>query len=177
MWNSVLLAMVLSAPSAAQIPAGRIRIPGSIAKAGSLSLGPSDNGTVALQALREANSTQVQVRLRPSSTARTITVPLIARSNAGYRLLVKSVQPVRVVLKSVDPNAGTMHLTSDATAVRAIEAQLTGALDEVAIIAGPRISSGGNNATLDNAIRFSLEVELPQSISEADLTFTMEFEN
>ena len=115
------------------------------------------------------------MRLQPSLPGRTVAVPLIARSNSPYRLLVRSAQPLRVVVKSVDPNGGTTHLTSDAMSVRAIEGQLAGNLDEIQLVAGPRISSGGNDSTTDNAIRLTLEVELPENVSEAELTFTMEF--
>jgi hypothetical protein len=109
-----------------------------------------------------------------------VTVPLIARSNSPYRLLVKSVttqdsaNPLQVILRSIDPSAGTRHLMPDATAVRA-GGQLAVANGETTIAEGPRISNGGNDATIDNAIRLSVEIEFPQHVSEADLIFTMEF--
>ena len=164
-WKNALLVVVLSGSSlAAQIPAGRLQISGRTVRTGSLSLASSPS----------AGSRQVQVRLRPSPD-RTIAVPLIARSNSPYRLLVRSAAPLRVLVKSVDPNGGTTHLTPEATSVHAIEAQLPGSLDEISILEGPRISNGGNDSTSDNAIRLTVQVELPENVSEAELTFTMDF--
>ena len=171
---AALLVLILSASSfAAQIPAARFQISGRTAKTGSLFLASSDASITSLQA--SSGSRQVQVRLRPS-LSRNITVPLIARSNSPYRLLVKSsAQPLRILVRSTDPNSGTLHLAPEATNVRSIGEQLAGGLNEMTLLEGPRISSGGNDATLDNAIRLTVEVELPEQVSEADLTFTMEF--
>jgi hypothetical protein len=172
------LVIVLSGLSLfAQIPLARFQISGTTAKAGSLLLA-SASGVAASQA---PMGRQVQVRLRPTSGSRAVTVPLIARSNAPYRLLVKSIppqdggnpQPIRIVLTSVNPNAGTTHLTADAVNVRAVEGQVAG-IAGATIVEGPRISNGGTDATADNALRLVFEAELPEALSEAELTFTME---
>jgi hypothetical protein len=182
MWKSAFVFLMLCGSGfAAQIPAARFQISGRTLKAGSLSVAPSDSSIASVQA--STGSRQVQVRVRPSLSDRSITVALIARSNSPYRLLVKSVgrqnttnpSPVRVLVRSVDPNAGSTHLTPDAINVRTIEDQLVGTLNEITILEGPRISSGGNDATIDNAIRLNLEVELPQDASETELIFTMDF--
>ena len=178
---ALLLLLLSGSGFAAQIPAARFQISGRTLKTGSLSLALSDSSIAPVQASN--GSRQVQVRVRPSPSDRSITVPLIARSNSPYRLLVKSVgrqdsanpTPVRVLVRSVDPNAGSTHLMPDAINVRTIEDQPVGTLNEITILEGPRISSGGNDATIDNAIRLNLEVELPQDASETELIFSMDF--
>ena len=148
----------------AQIPAARFQISGRTTKAGSLSL--------AQQA--PAGLRQVQIRLHPS-LERTIDVPLIVRSNSPYRLIVKSSVPVRAFLKSVDPNGGTTHLTPEAISVHAIEAEVPASPGEITLLEGPRISTGGNDSTLDNAVRLTVGIELPDNISDAELTFRIDF--
>jgi hypothetical protein len=170
----VLLVLFLSASSlAAQVSRGGFQISARIAKGGSLSLGAADPELVqgsAIPGLR-----QVHVRLRPSPESHTVTIPLIARGNAPYRLAVKSDAPLRIAVRSATPNGGTAHLMPDATNVRAVPTELVEALEEVSVVEGPRISSGGNDLTVDNAIRLVMEVEFPQAVSEADLIVTMTF--
>jgi len=169
MWKTALLVAILSpAALSAQSPAARIQISGRVSRMGSLSLAAAGREVVPLA----SNTRQVRVALRSSASGRTISVPLIARSNVPYRLLMKSAQPLRVGVASAGPNAGTAHLTTDATSVRTIENRLSG--EEVTLIEGQRISSGGTDATPDNALRLTVEVELPQDLSEAELTFTLE---
>ena len=157
MWKTALLVAILSpAALSAQSPAARIQISGRVSRMGSLSLAAAGREVVPL-ASNTANSRQVRVTLRPSASGRTISVPLIARSNVPYRLLMKCAQPLRVGIASAGPNAGTAHLTTDATSVRTIENRLSG--EEVTLIEGQRISSGGTDATPDNALRLTVEVE------------------
>jgi len=170
----VLVILFLSASSlAAQVSHGGFQISARIARGGSLALAAADPERVLGSAIPGLK--QVQVRLRPSSGNRIVTVPLIARSNAPYRLAVKSDAPLRISVTSATPNGGSAHLMADATNVRAVPIELVEALEEVTIVQGPRISSGGNDLTVDNAIRLALEVEFPQTVSEAELIVTMIF--
>jgi hypothetical protein len=168
----VLAILLLSASSlAAQVSRGGFQISGRIAKSGSLALAAADPERVqgsAIPGLR-----QVHVRLRPSSDNPTVIVPLIARSNAPYRLAVRSAEPVRISVTAATPNGGSAHLMRDATNVRAVPLEFVEALEEITVAQGPRISSGGNDLSVDNAIRLALEVEFPQTVSEADLIVTM----
>ena len=164
-WKVSLLTLLLGGSClAAQIPAARFQISGSTTKAGSLSLAQQP----------PTGLRQVQIHLQPSPE-RTIEIPLVARSNSPYRLIVSSSVPVRVLLKSVDPNGGTSHLAPEAMIVHAIEAEASGSSGEIAVLDGPRISTGGNDSTSDNAIRLTVQVELPDNASDAELTFRMEF--
>ena len=123
----------------------------------------------------------------PAGT-RSVTISLLARSNTPYRLRVKcnsleALQEirrnhsVRVSARSVDSNAGRAHLTPDATNVRMMSGEIWRNEDEITVLEGSVISNGGNNATVDNAVRITLEVELPQDVSQADLIVRMEFDN
>ena len=162
MSKTALLVVILSAQAlVAQNSTARIQITGRVSKMGTLSVAGG------------ATARQVHVVLRPETSKRTITVPLIARSNASYRVVAKSTQPLRLSLSAVTPNGGTTRLAPEATNVRSIPEQLSG-LDEAIVFEGPRISAAGTDATPDNAIRVTLDVEFPDSVSEADLTFTIE---
>ncbi len=170
----VLVILFLSASSlAAQVSQGGFQISARIARGGSLALAAADPEGVQGSAIPGLK--QVQVRLRPSTGNRIVTVTLIARSNAPYRLAVKSNAPLRISVTPATPNGGSAHLMPDATNVRAVPIELVEALEEVTIVQGPRISSGGNDVTVDNAIRLALEVEFPQTVFEADLIVTMTF--
>src|SRR5438132_2793251 len=170
MSKTALLVAILSAQGlAAQSSTARIQITGRISKMGSLSLAGTSREIVPLSG--GLGSRQVHVALRSDTPNRTITVLLIARSNAPYRLLVKSAQPLRVALSSVTSNAGSTRLAPDAMNVHSIPGQLAG-FDEVSVVEGSGISAAGTDSTPDNAIRVAIDVELPDSISEADLTFT-----
>jgi hypothetical protein len=174
MRNTALLLVLLSTTAfAEQSSTARIRISGQVSRMGSLSLAAADREIVPLGA-GAANSRQVHIALRPATSSRTITVPLVARSNAPYRLVVKSSQPLRVGIRSVNPNAGMTRLAPDATNVHTIEGQLTASAGELTILEGGRISSAGTDATPDNAIRMTVDVELPPDLPEAELTFTIE---
>jgi hypothetical protein len=63
---------------------------------------------------------------------------------------------------------------SDATNVRMMPGELSAGRDEVTVLEGPGISSAGTNATINNAVRITLEIELPQDVSRANLIFEME---
>ena len=173
----VLVILFLSASSlAAQVSHGGFQISARIVRGGSLALAAGDPEHLQGSAIPGIPGLkQVQVRLRPSSGNRIVTVPLIARSNAPYRLAVKSDAPLRISVTSVTPNGGNAHLVADATNVRAVPIELVEALEEVTVVQGPRISSGGNDLTVDNAIRLAMEVEFPQTVSEANLIVTMTF--
>ncbi len=173
----VLVILFLSASSlAAQVSHGGFQISARIARGGSLALAAGDPEHVQGSAIPGIPALkQVQVRLRPSSGNRIVTVPLIARSNAPYHLAVKSDAPLRISVTSATPNGGSAHLMADATNVRAVPVELVEALEEVPVVQGPRISSGGNDLTLDNAIRLTMEVEFPQTVAEANLIVTMTF--
>ncbi len=163
----------------AQIPAGQLHISGTIPKSGLLSLAPSP-AVLPLESTTGSTSTRIRVRVRPSSGNPMITIPLIARSNSAYRLIVKSgspedSEPVRVAIRSVDPIAGGTHLMPDATNIVAGAGELTRPSDQIVLGTGPRISRGGNNSTIDNAILVALDVELPNDAPETELIFIMEF--
>ena len=166
MWNRVLLMVILSISTlGAQVPNGRFQLSGRIAQSGSLALAPPDSRIQNVQAAT-SDARQLHVRVMPGQPGRSVLVSLIARSNAPYSVLAAAnAEPLRVVVQSVHPNGGTAHLTSDATNVRSVGD----------VVEGPRISSGGNDASIDNAIRLTLEVQLPGNISEGELVLTMGF--
>ncbi len=114
-----------------------------------------------------ATSRQVAVHVRRPDSSDEAIVQLLARSNAAYRIVVDA-STVRVGKASVSANAGGARLMPDATIVRT-----SSELPE--ILAGPRISNGGNNSTPENALIINIPVEFPQDVSEADLIFRMEF--
>ena len=143
-----------------------------------LSLANSDRFVHLAEATNETGGVGVQLLAGPS---RTTTVTLISRSNTSYRLRVKLQssadvrlqQPILVTVKSVDVNLGTANLMPDARSVRTIPGELYTPIDELVIVEGPRISRAGNNMSIDNAIRITLNIEFPDSLSEAVLLFTM----
>jgi hypothetical protein len=125
-----------------------------------------------------ADSRQVNVRVRRSDAGGVHIVQLLARSNSAYRILVGTsaagAERVRIGNIVVSPNAGGARLTQGATNARTLSASLSATPDEVRILEGPRISNGGNNGTPDNAVLISIPLEFPQDALDADLSFRME---
>jgi hypothetical protein len=181
MWRASLVIILSLCCVYAQVPAPQLRVSGRILKSGSLSLAPSA-GVSALESVRGSMSTQVRLRVRRLS-GNAISIPLIARSNSPYQLIVRFAtdlsleesETLRVAIRSVDPIAGGTHLTPDATNVVAIPGELTRASDQIIVGRGPRISQAGNDWTIDNAIRLTLDLELPHDTPEAEVIVTMEF--
>lgn len=182
----LLLILITSVPTAgAQVSTGQLKITLQIPKVASLSLAEADSSVQSVGGAAPGDLGQVRLRVMPAGT-RSVTISLLARSNTPYRLRVKchSVEAlqeirrnhsVRVGARSVDSNAGRAHLMLDATNVRMMSGEISSTEDEITVLEGPGISNGGNNATMDNAIRITLEAELPQDVSQADLIVRMEF--
>src|SRR5262249_11380787 len=174
MWRASLVIILSACCTYAQVPARQLQVSGKILKSGSLSLPPSA-GIAALESVRGSMSTQVRLRVRPLS-GNAISVPLIARSNSPYQLIVRSAtETVRVGIRSVDPIGGGMHLMPDATNLALMPGELTRATDQVIVGRGPRISRGGNDWTIDNAIRLTLDLEFPHDTVDAEVIVAMEF--
>ena len=182
MWRGSLIIILVASCADAQIPAPQLQISARILKSGSLSLPPSP-GILPVESVTGRVSPQIRVRVRPLSSSPVITIPLIARSNSAYRLIVKSAtdlglegsEPLRVAIRSVDANAGGAHLMPEATNVLVVPGDLTGPTDQIVVGSGPRISRAGNDSTADNAIRLAFDIKLPHNTPEAELIFMMEF--
>ena len=149
---ALLLAVVMVAQQGQQVTLN-LQVP----KVGSLSLVNSP----------ATQSRLVNVHVRRPDSGEPSVVRLIARSNAAYRIQAEP-SAVRFGRASVSPNAGGARLMPDATNVRTFP-------ELPNILEGPRISNGGNNGTPDNAIVMDVPFEFPEGVSEADLTFRMEF--
>jgi hypothetical protein len=152
----VILALLLGAVMVAQ-QNQQIRISLQVPKAGSLAL-PSSPA---------AQSQQVSVHVTRPDSSDVSVIQMLARSNSRYRIQVGDTA-VRIGRASVSPNAGGSRLMPDAMNVRTL-------LDLPGVLEGPRISNGGNNGTPDNALVISVPIEFPLGVSEADLSFRMEF--
>jgi hypothetical protein len=104
-------------------------------------------------------------------------VSFLARSNAAYRLQLtassgaSSRGSIQASVKPVEINAGGARVTRDATNVQVF---INPRPDVLAIIEGPRISSGGTNATPDNAIRVTFDISLPDDLYQAEFVLTMD---
>ena len=152
----LVLALLLCAVMVAQ-QSRQIRVNVHVPKAGSL----------ALMNPPSAPSQQVSVHVRRPDSGDVSIVQLLARSNAGYRIQAVA-SAVRIGKAFVSPNAGGSRLMPDATNVRTFS-------ELPVVLEGPRISNGGNNGTPDNALVVSIPIEFLEGMSEADLSFRMEF--
>jgi hypothetical protein len=104
----------------------------------------------------------------------------LVRSNTGYRLHAKLLAmkgsgqtSIRLKGDSAMPAGGGSRLMPGAFDVRLQESEIDASSDDVVVASGPRISRGGNNSTLENAILIRVRVELPEGISEADFRFDL----
>jgi len=182
MWRASWIIILSVCCVDAQTLTAQFHISAGILKSGSLSLPPSP-GILPVESVTGSVSPQIRVQVRPLSSSPVITIPLIARSNSAYRLIVKYATDVsledsealRVAIRSVDPNAGGTHLMPDATNVFVTPGELTGPTDQIIVGRGPRISRGGNESSADNAICLALDLKLPHDTPEAELIFMMEF--
>jgi hypothetical protein len=148
---------------------------------------PGVTGNVAASVFVALGSTPDEVRVIEEQTANgplhfsvrrsdrspAIMIPLIARSNTPYRVSVRSSNGVRVRFVRAMPLGGGERLMPNALNVRAMEGPANQEAF-VPICEGPRISRGGNNTTVNNALLLQLEVDLPDELATADVTLMMQ---
>jgi hypothetical protein len=171
----------ISAVAQAQISNGGIQVSGRIPKMVSLALSSTDTMAQPVASSTDGNG-QVRLRLQQVAGVRTITATFLARSNTAYRLRaissavqrVRRAQPLRTRVTSVDVNGGGSWVMPDAKNVIFSPAEFSESADEGTLLQGPRISRGGNNATVDNALRITLEIQLPEESTEEEILVKME---
>lgn len=171
----------MAAPLTAQGPAsGQMPIIVRVPRMASLSLAAGADGTAQLLAVPGPAGSVLHLRVRRSAGRGQAVVYLLARSNAGYRIVARlggsaaGQAPLAVRAIEVAANAGGARLDPGAAAVRATAAQIDGTQPQAVVLEGPRISRGGNNSTPDNALLIKAQVELPAGVEEAELILAME---
>ena len=119
-----------------------------------------------VQIIRDGEHSVLRLRLAQGN----IRIPLVLRTNTDYRLLVQSSAAVEISAPGVRPFAGTERMTPGALNVSLAE---LGSVNSVprTILQGPRISSGGNNSTPNNALLVELEATVPM---DAEMTVWIE---
>jgi hypothetical protein len=111
----------------------------------------------------------INLRVRPADGV--VVIPLIARSNTAYRLTVRGSEKVEVHVSAVKPLASAGHLMTGA-ANPVVSEPVPVTRSPRTILAGSRISNGGNDSTMDNGLLIELEVNAHEA--NADLTLSME---
>jgi hypothetical protein len=172
--------ILMAVPVTAQGPAsGQMQIIVRVPRMASLSLAGAE-GAAQLLAVPGPTGSVLHLRVRRSPGQGQAVVYLLARSNAGYRIVARlsgsatGQAPLAVRLVEIAANAGGARLLPGAGAVRAMAAQIGGPQPQAIVLEGPGISRGGNNSTPDNALLIKALIELPDGVEEADLVLAME---
>ena len=159
----VLLLLLAALPVFAALP-GAIQVSGQIPCAGYLAPAGADSGLLLVGA-----GSAVRVHTPPGRASFTLSL----RTNCRYKLVAWRLggAPLEVVEGAVSAAAGGAHLTPVALQASITPASLgTG---PAVCAGGERVSKGGNNLTVDNAILLQIVVE-SAGPEEAVASFALE---
>jgi hypothetical protein len=169
-----LLGVLLFCPwMLAQVSTGSLAITMSVAPAVSLALQGPSTGAFSL-----GSGSVVRVVVRRTQAEGPESITLLARGNTAYSLTASLVS-----VAGGDPSGATVAITPQAPAptggrvmtqastATATPAMLAWASGPAVIVAGSRVSRGGNDQTPDNALAIPLRVDLPSGATEAALLF------
>lgn len=155
---------------------GQLRVVGSIPCAGGLEVAAPPRLVTVTNAGRSA-------RLRietPEKTSAAVGVNL--RSNCAYRVEAQLAGPqeltgvaVPLLAEEIVAAGGTGHLASNALSARFTASELRPGAPAT-IGGGPRISSGGTDSTVDNAILVRMRLEIPAGFAGSDVILTLRLE-
>ncbi|MEO8595544.1 MAG: hypothetical protein ABI759_19655 [Candidatus Solibacter sp.] len=145
-----IVVLLLVAIPALTAPPGTIRITGQIPCAGYLAPADAEPGLLLV-----GSGTAVSIHAPPGRTSFTLSL----RTNCSYRLVAAQLSGagLQVVEGAVSAAGGGAHLA--ASALQASIAPVALGTAPTAFASGHRVSNGGNNRTVDNAILLRIVVE------------------
>jgi len=161
----MMVACVLVVCVSAAAQTGRASLQGSISETVAISVPPNfARGNVETELVNIDNSVQLILRSSDANASPVIRVPLLVRSNSGFKVsaLFESETAVLAQLSVIDLQATGKLVSSYAiTALRSVP-QSTGRdiSQPLLVLSGPRVSLGGTLESPNNALQVTLLVRL-----------------
>ena len=178
-WRGAFL-LILSCMSLSTVSSAQVRVTMRIPSMTHLALG---DGAAELRTLDQRvadGRSSLLLQIRPDGNGGIVNIPLVARSNTPYRLVMRLVdsetteEAFAVQASEATPYLGTAHLMADATAVSKEQIVVSLSRLDTPILEGARISRGGNNGSRDNALSIRLQLSVPSTVSTATIFVEMQ---
>ena len=155
-----LFAVVFLVPAGVEAQTGRVTMQAHVSEIVALSVLPNSNqGNVDAEVLSSGNT--VRVTLRSDSLAPVVRVPLLVRSNSGFKISA-AVEPASLTQLSItDVRAtGTLVSTAAINGLNIPERSDPDDSRDLLLVSGPRVSLGGTLQSPNNALQITVVISL-----------------
>ena len=166
-----LIAVVFLVPAGVKAQTGRVTMQANVSETVALSVAPNFNrGNVDVEVLTSGNTVRI------TSKAPVIRVPLLVRSNSGFKISATVESTDSLAQLSIADVRATGSLVSPAaiSGLHVPEQFDPEASHDLLLVSGPRVSLGGTLNSLNNALQITVFIRLqPQTApgSLVQLTF------
>jgi len=164
-----LIAVVFLFPVSAGAQSGSVALQGSVSETAALSILPNFTDKN-VQVVSSGSS--VRLTLSADADAQVIRVPLLVRSNTGFKIsaVLESQTVTHLSVVDVRPTGSLVSPEVVNAVVRSAEVDLN-ASQPLLVLTGPRVSLGGTLNSPNNALQVTLLIR-PTQGSLTHLTFT-----
>ena len=156
-----LIAIVLLVPTGVESQTGRVTLRATVSETVALSVLPSF--THGHDAVVVSSGNTVRVTLRSNnSDAPVIRVPLLVRSNSGFKISAAVSEPASLAQLSITDVRATGRLVSPAaiSGLKIPEQPDLNDAPELMLVSGPRVSLGGTLNSPNNALEITVLIRL-----------------
>lgn len=156
-----LIGVVLLVPSGVETQTGRVTLRATVSETVTLSVLPGFAHGHDAEVVSSGNTVRITSR-SSNSEAPVISVPLLVRSNSGFKISAAVSEPASLIELSVTDVRATGRLVSP-LALSGLDIPKQFDLDhsrEVLLVSGPRVSLGGTLDSPNNALQITVLIRL-----------------
>ena len=172
-----LIAVLFVVPDTVNAQSGSVKLQATVSETVALSIPPNSTQSDLHIDVAKTSGNSVRITLSGDAESPVIRVPLLVRSNSGFRIsaVFESQTSVLTQLSVIDVRPTGRLVSTDA--VNAAVAATEGMLDvsrPLLVLSGPRVSLGGTLDSPNNALQITLLIRMTPETgrrSTASLTF------